>query len=257
MRTIRLELQYDGTDFSGWQSQRHGERTIQDTLSRAVADLTGESNVSVIASGRTDAGVHALAQVASFQTESPHPPDVILRALNARLPNDVVITDVCDAPLGFHPRKSALAKRYVYVMAPMRFTPALLKRYVWQVYSDLDVEAMAQGAALLQGTHDFRGFMAAGSSVTETVRTVLDVSLTERTEMGFTALSIPGRYIVLEIEGTGFLRHMVRIIAGTLVDIGRGTMSVSDMSNAINKADRSLAGQTAPPKGLYLKSVTY
>lgn len=257
MRTIKLTLQYDGTDYSGWQSQSQGETTIQSTLCEAIKNLTGQSP-DVIAAGRTDSGVHALAQVAAFKTGSTLAPDVIKRALNAMLPRDIRITDAADAADGFHPRHDAKIKRYFYLIANADHVPPFINKYVWHIAgSTLNVNSMADAAGMLIGSHDFRAFMAAGSSVKTTIRTIEHCSVKEHGSIGFLGFELSGRFIKISVSGDGFLRHMVRAIAGSLVEIGKGRHDPAWLSDALKSLDRSNAGPTAPAKGLFLEGVDY
>lgn len=259
MRNIKLTIAYDGTDFAGWQSQAQGERTVQDTLAEAIARLTSERTV-LIGSGRTDSGVHALAQVASFETGSQHPPEVMLRALNAMLPRDLRVTVVEDAPADFHPQKSARRKRYSYLICNAGVVSPFALRYAWGLHHDLNIDAMEQAAARLTGERDFRCFMAAGSSVGTTVRELfsLDVGVTDSVSfLGFHIGQPGGRFIRIDAEGGGFLRHMVRNIAGTLVEVGKGAMQPGEMDGLLACRDRGQAGPTAPAGGLFLVSVEY
>jgi tRNA pseudouridine38-40 synthase len=260
MRNIKLILQYDGTDFCGWQSQRQGERTVQDTLEDAIEKLTGQ-RASVHGSGRTDSGVHALAQVASFDTLSDHPVDVIKRALNAMLLPDLRVLAVEEADRLFHPRKSSISKRYIYLISNTQVLSPFARRYSWHIPQTLDLHAIDEAAMRLVGKHDFSCFMAAGSDVTNAVRNLRELSVFDSESVSFLGMALRapegGRFVHIEAEGPGFLRHMVRNIAGTLVEVGRGAMEPSAMGELLDSRDRRLAGQTAPPQGLFLVSVEY
>ena len=260
MRNIKLTLSYDGAEFSGWQSQKQGERTVQDTLEAAVERLTG-SRSSVNGSGRTDSGVHALAQVAAFDTLSEHPVDVIKRALNAMLPPDLRVLSVEEAQWTFHPRKSAAAKRYAYMISNTQVLSPFARRYSWHVPFELDLAAMDEAAMNLIGEHDFSCFMAAGSGVENAVRNLRELVVSVSESVSFLGLGLRapegGRFVLIEAEGSGFLRHMVRNIAGTLVEVGKGAMAPSYMRELLDSRDRGLAAPTAPPQGLFLASVEY
>jgi len=245
-RTFCLTLEYDGTGFAGWQRQAQGERTVQACLETALADLAGAS-VRVSGSGRTDAGVHALAQVASVVLTTRLEPGELQRALNARLPADLGVRDVVVAPEDFDARYSASGKHYRYAIwnGPAR-SPLRARRFAF-VPGALDLGAMREGAAPLVGEHDFACFQAAGSGITQTVRELREVRVAGE----------PLGEIQLDVEGSGFLRHMVRNLAGTLIEVGQGRRLPGDMTDLLATRDRSRAGPTAPAHGLTLVSVAY
>ncbi len=244
MKRILLKLEYRGTQYSGWQVQNNAI-TVQKTLENALFRLTGEK-IRVTASGRTDEGVHALCQVVHFDTESTIPPENFCRALKSVLPPDVVCFGSQEVSPDFHARFSAKRKTYVYRMYRAEFESALLFDRAVRVDCDLDVSAMQAACVFLIGEHDFASFLASGSAVKDTVRTVFDATLTEN-----------GEEILFEITGNGFLYNMVRIIVGTLLSVGEGKLKPEQMKEIIQACDRSKAGRTAPPQGLYLKSVEY
>ena len=246
MRTLKLTLAYDGTPFVGWQRQAHGI-SIQGLVEDALARFDG-APVTVHGAGRTDAGVHALGQVASAQIKASHPPDVIARALNASLPPEVRVTSVEDAADEFHARFSARAKTYRYVIRNGPMASPFERAYVWHIQDALNRDAMREAAAVLVGTHDFGAFRSVGGEVRTTIRTI--------TESGFTRQVDPG-LLTYEITGDGFLRHMVRALVGTLVAIGRGQRPASSMAELLAGANRAEAGPTAPPQGLFLVRVVY
>jgi len=256
MRTVRLKLQYEGTDFQGWQSQAQGERTVQDVLEAAIKKITNE-DARVTSAGRTDTGVHALEQVATFPTSSTLSADTLSRALNAVLPFDVRVLEVRDAPEDFHPRYSAASKRYVYLIANMEVLSPFVSRYAWHVRRPLDAGAMREAALHLTGEHDFRAFMAAGSSVKTTVRKLTSFEIAEATTINFLGFTLRGRFLRIEAEGNGFLRHMVRNISGTLVEVGKGRMDAGYIKEILLSGNRDLAGPTAPARGLFLERITY
>lgn len=255
MRNIRLTLQYDGTDYHGWQSQVGGG-TVQNALQEALKRLTG-LETPVTAAGRTDAGVHALAQVVSFKTPSDLDAPTIKRALNALLPFDIRVVEASHAPDSFNPRFAARGKVYAYLIANTDLASPFSRKYVWRVVQALDLGAMRAAAAELVGRHDFRAFMGAGSSVGDTVREVRRLEVQELHGIGFMGLTLPGDYVRLEVQGDGFLRHMVRNIVGTLVDVGRGKMQPGRMGEILASGDRTCAGPTAPARGLFLCKVLY
>lgn len=251
MRVLRLLVAYDGTRFCGWQWQDNGptiQAAIEDALLPFSARREGDEVVppTVFGAGRTDAGVHALGQVASVQVETPHPVDVLRRAINVKLDRDIRVLEVADAPEEFNARFDAIGKTYRYRMATGQVVSPFAHRYVWHQPQPLDVDAMQQAAAGLLGRHDFSVFMSAGSDVLDTVRTVDRAELVQR-----------GDELVFEIHGDGFLRHMVRAIVGTLVDVGTGRRAPASMAELIASRDRGEAGDTAPAQGLTLVSVDY
>lgn len=243
MRNLKLIIQYDGTKYCGWQKQPNFSG-IQGTIEYAIYEITKEK-VNITGSGRTDAGVHALGQVANFKTNSSIPPNKVPSALNAKLPKDISIIDCQEVSEDFHSRYSATGKIYRYLIYNKPYRSPLYKDIAYHVRYDLDIQKMCLEAKFLFGTHDFKGFMSSGSSVKDTIRTIHNITIEEKDDL-----------IVLEVEGNGFLYNMVRIIVGTLVDIGRGRIDKS-MEEIIASQDRGEAGHTAPAHGLFLKKVHY
>lgn len=248
MRCIRLTLAYDGTNFRGWQSQTKG-RTVQGVIENAIERITG-ARPRVLASGRTDAGVHALGQVVAFRTESTLTTETMVKALNAVLPEDVVVLAADEVPPTFHPIRDARCKRYRYVIDDGPVRPVLFRHFVWHYPRRLDVERMQQAAAKLVGKHDFAAFEASGAKRKTTVRSVSELTV------GRACPSVPS-FILFEIEADGFLYNMVRNIVGSLVEIGRGARPPEWIEDVLLSRDRRHAGPTAPPRGLFLVSVTY
>jgi tRNA pseudouridine38-40 synthase len=248
MRSFKLTLAYDGTDFAGWQRQPQ-ERTVQAELEGALERITQE-RPKCIASGRTDAGVHALGQVVSFTSATLLPPDVLAKALNAELPEDMLVFDVAAAAAGFDALRDAVRKRYRYVIQDGRLRDLFDRKYVWHLYQRLDVDAMRQAAAPLVGTHDFASFETSGSPRLTTTRTVLDLVVERRSG------ELTDR-IVIEVEADGFLYNMVRNIAGTLVEVGKGKQPAGWSAEVLALRDRTKAGMTAPAQGLFLVGVEY
>ena len=244
MRTFKATLAYDGTNFAGWQMQA-GPRTVQGVVEDALRPID-DRRVVVHAAGRTDAGVHATGQVVSFSLTSPVAPGALLRALNARLPDDVRVMDVAEVAGDFNARFHARSKTYRYAVWSGAVVPPQVRHFVWHVPRPLDVEAMNAAARLLEGEHDFAAFQAAGGDVLSTRRHIFASRLERRDAQ-----------IVYQVTGTGFLRHMVRNIVGTLVEIGRGRRTPDDMRRILESRDRSRAAATAPPHGLTLWSVEY
>jgi tRNA pseudouridine38-40 synthase len=244
MRTFKLTLAYDGTNFAGWQLQA-GPRTVQGVLEEALQPIE-DRRVVVHAAGRTDAGVHAAGQVVSFSLNSTIACDALQRALNVRLPDDVRVMRVEAVADDFNARFDARRKTYHYAVFNGPVVPPPLRHFVWHVAQPLDVDAMSEAATVLIGEHDFAAFQAAGSDVISSRREVLASRLARRDAQ-----------LIYEVTGTGFLRHMVRNVVGTLVDIGRGRRPVDDMRRVLESRDRSKASATAPPQGLTLWSVEY
>ncbi|MDO4630166.1 MAG: tRNA pseudouridine(38-40) synthase TruA [Planctomycetia bacterium] len=271
MRNIRLTVAYDGTDFHGWQYQKGNTiRTVQGVLVTAMEKLTGGTleagTFQILGSSRTDTGVHALGQVASVWTESAIPIDSFARALNANLPGDAFVVKAEEVPLEFHPIQDTERKRYRYLIQDGPAPELFLRRYAWRMgkltATRLDAEKMAEGARYLLGTHDFSALENIGSPRTSSVRTILDVSVRrgtaehrDREERESLFLPLVGRaedFIEIEVEADGFLYNMVRNIAGTLMEVGRGTHSPEWLGELVESRNRALAGPTAPPQGLYL-----
>ncbi|GAB4387331.1 MAG: tRNA pseudouridine(38-40) synthase TruA [Thermodesulfovibrionales bacterium] len=256
MRNIKLALEYDGTAYSGWQSQKRGEATVQAALEEAVEKLTGR-RPRVIGSGRTDAGVHALGQVACFRTASALGADVIKRGLNALLPPDIRVREAEEAEPGFHPQLSARGKRYFYVISNSERLSPFMERFAWRVPQRLAVPAMRTAAAFVVGRRDFSAFRASGSSARTSEREITRVAVSSARGLCFAGARLEGRFIRVTVEGDGFLRHMVRNIVGTLVDVGRGKIKPGDVPGIIASGDRKAAGPTAPARGLFLEKVFY
>jgi tRNA pseudouridine38-40 synthase len=247
MPTFKITLTYDGTDFVGWQRQASGV-SIQGLLERALRELD-DRDVAVTGAGRTDAGVHAMAQVAGFSLARTIAPETLARALNARLPDEVRVLTAEEVSPSFHARFDARAKTYRYRIWNAEVMPPFERRYAWHITGDLDDDAMKGAARLLEGSHDFATFQAAGSGVQGTERTVA-TSLVGRSDADPALLTY-------EISGSGFLRYMVRNIVGTLVEIGRGRRPVEWMGEVLRSKVRASAGPTAPPQGLFLVRVDY
>lgn len=258
-RTVLLTLAYDGTGLVGWQRQPAGA-SVQALLEDALAPIEGE-RVVVTGAGRTDAGVHALAQRASFALRRPMPLDVLQRALNARLPTQVRVTAAEWRPAGFSARFDARGKTYRYAIDNGRVADPFAARWAWHVPQPLEVTAMREALGALVGTHDFAAFQSTGSDVETSVRTLRATTCRQEAAPlpawgGVPALP-GGTRVVVELEGDGFLRHMVRAIVGTLVEVGRGQRSAADLARVLAARDRGEAGPTAPAHGLCLVDVRY
>ena len=270
-RNIRLTLAYDGTRYAGWQVQPD-RVSLQSTIEEAITALTGEK-VSLLSAGRTDAGVHALGQVANFVTNSSIPAEKWRPALQTKLPPDIVIRHSDEVPLDFHATYAAKQKRYRYVVLESRIDDPFLRPFVWRLNGPLDMAAMQSAVNTLVGTHDFRSFESHWPNTGTSVRTIHEARFARvvgwnvwSTAAVCTGGSRPslagadsnaGTFLIFEIVGDGFLYNMVRAIVGTLVHVGRGTWSVADFKQAFRALDRAQAGETAPAQGLYLVSVQY
>ncbi len=245
MHNIKLTISYDGTDFNGWQTQP-GFRTVQETLEKAIAELTGDERIRLNASGRTDAGVHAVGQVANFHTASAYPSEVILRAVNARLPADVILREGIEVPEAFDANRDAVRKLYRYIIHDGPVPDLFLRRYSCHSQHPLDAAAMRGAAECLKGRHDFRCFESEWPNRASSVRTITHL-----------ALSRLGDWLWLDVEADGFLYNMVRAIAGTLMNVGRGYWPEAQVAEILETGERKLAGPTAPAAGLFLMRVTY
>lgn len=244
MRTILLILEYDGTDFAGWQLQPNG-RSVQEVVERALGELLGES-VRVHSAGRTDAGVHARFMPAHFTTARDLPLQAFRDGLNRLLPGDVAVREAHEVEKNFHARFKARGKWYRYSIDRSAVRSPLSGRTSWQVRGTLDLVAMREAAELLVGEHDFRSFRVSGCAAKETVRRIHSISLIEE-----------GGLLHIDVRGTGFLRNMVRLIVGTLVEVGKGKRPVSDIARLLVYEPGVRAGVNAPPQGLCLMAVDY
>jgi tRNA pseudouridine38-40 synthase len=249
MRNIKLVLAYDGTEFSGWQVQPDAA-TVQGTLASAIGRITGEK-VLPQGSGRTDAGVHALAQVATFQTESVVPAANFLIALNDVLPASIRVLEAAEVPAEFHPRKSARAKTYRYRIYREAICPPFLANYVWHYPYPLDEEAMQEAAPLIEGEHDFTSFAAVDAERGK------DGNVSNVRKVFSSLWRKEADEFIYEVRGSGFLHHMVRNLVGTFLLVGKGALKPQDVITILEAKSRSAAGATAPASGLYLVNVEY
>jgi tRNA pseudouridine38-40 synthase len=248
MRWLKLTVSYDGGAYAGWQTQPD-RPTVQGVLEAALLRITGES-IRVTAAGRTDAGVHALGQVAGLATQTQLTNSDLERALNAVLPNDVAVLTVEDAPERFHATYHAVAKQYRYQIHNGRTRLVFERQYAWHVPQPLDAAAMHAAGQALVGRHDFSSFETAGSERPDSVRTIHELTVSRGTREW-------SERITVNVSGDGFLYNMVRTIVGTLVEVGAGTRSMEWPAAVLAAHDRRAAGQTAPPQGLFLVSVSY
>lgn len=244
MKRIKLTVAYDGTDYCGWQIQKNGI-TVEEVLNRALSRLTGEE-ITVVGASRTDAGVHARGNVAVFDTDTRIPAERIAYAVNALLPEDVVVVRSEEVPAGWHPRKCVSVKTYEYRILNKEFPDPVRRRDTYFVSFSLDIERMRRAAEYLKGEHDFKSFCSAQTAVETTVRTIYDLDIKKE-----------GEIITIRVRGNGFLYNMVRIIAGTLAGVGRGYFEPEDMERVLEAKDRTKAGVTAPPQGLILVGIEY
>ena len=262
-RNLRMTLAYDGTHYVGWQTQANG-LAIQEVIEKAIWRLTKEK-VNLLSTGRTDSGVHALGQVASFRTQTKIPPEGLRKGIQNYLPDDILIRDMAETDPKFHATYSAKYKRYRYVINNGRTNSPFFRQYSWHFYADLDSQAMQEAAQVIVGTQDFRSFESHWPNKATSVRTVMSLTVQRQRfcPLWFNAEDMPpstdnvGDYIWIEIVADGFLYNMVRTIVGTLVAVGRGRWDGRDVRRIIDAQDRSVAGDCAPPQGLYLVDVCY
>jgi tRNA pseudouridine38-40 synthase len=245
MRNFKITIEYDGSAYHGWQRQATG-RTIQGEIESALATMTG-NRISVTGSGRTDAGVHALNQTANFKCITSLSPGVFLKGLNSLLPKDIVITSCESVPDKFHARYDVKSKTYHYRILNRALPAAIYRQYAWHIRKKLDLDAMQDALRYISGRHDFKAFEGSGSPRTDSIRCIMTADL----------LITDDEYLVLKLEGDGFLRFMVRNIVGTLVDVGLGKMTPDDFKQILASKNRNLAGITAPAHGLFLANVKY
>ena len=244
MKNIQLTLQYDGTKYNGWQRQGNTKNTIQEKVESVLAKMCGHP-IEIHASGRTDAGVHALAQIANFKCECRLSIEEMASYLNRYLPEDILVTDVSEVPMRFHSRLNAKSKTYLYRIAIGK-PSVFIRKFVYKAEEKPDVEIMRLAAKELLGMHDFYGFSSIGKTKKSTVRTIHSIDIEEKDGI-----------LSIKINGNGFLYNMVRIIVGTLYEIGIGKRSIDCIQDVFATKDRQMAGKTMPPEGLCLKEVFY
>lgn len=254
MRHLKGIVQYKGNRYNGWQIQPE-TATIQGILQDVIGTITN-SQVTVLSASRTDAGVHALGQVISFRTSTHLSLDSFKRAINALLPEDIRIVELNETSDNFHPRYDAKMKSYIYIVHLGQPSP-FVNDCVWKVQYEIDLNRIKKESKILIGRHDFAGFMGSDSGVKNTVRQVFFVNVGLYDELPFLSFTVKGDFIVFEIVADGFLRHMVRNIVGTLIDVGRDRLPEGIVKEILQNKDRTQAGITAPAKGLFLKKVYY
>ena len=244
MRNIKLTIEYDGKDFNGWQKQPN-KLNIQGEIERAIEEITGEK-VELYGSGRTDAGVHSLGQVANFKTNSKLPIEKVAIAINSKLKKSIRIKKAEEVSENFHSRYNCHKKKYRYIINNSSQGSAIYRGLEYHVSQKLNVEEMKKAIKFFEGEHDFKAFKSSGTSSKSSVRTIYNAELKQN-----------GERIIIELTGNGFLYNMVRIISGTLLEVGLGNIKAEDIPNIIENKDRKMAGKTLPPHGLYLVEVMY
>jgi len=245
MRNIKLVIEYDGKDFNGWQKQPN-KLNIQGEIERAISEITKEDNIELNASGRTDAGVHALGQVANFKTNSNIPVEKIPIAINTKVKKSIVIKSAEEVDERFHSRYNCKKKTYRYIINNSEYGSSIYRNFEYHVPIKLDIMKMKKAIKYFEGEHDFKGFKASGTSSKSSVRKIFKTNIIQNEDR-----------IYIELTGSGFLYNMVRIISGTLVDVGLGKINSADIPKIILSGDRQQAGKTLPPQGLYLVNVEY
>lgn len=245
MRKIKLIIEYDGTNYHGWQIQKNAN-SVQETIEKAISKLLGEK-VGIVGCSRTDVGVHAYGQVAHFTTDSRIPAEKFSYAINNLLPDDIVIKKSEEVSEDFHSRYSAKGKKYRYLIYNAAHASAIMRNRTYHVRPELDFEKMQRAAKHFLGQHDFAAFQATGGQVRSTVREIYSLELFRKED----------NLISIEVSGNGFLYNMVRIIAGTLIYVGIGKIEADEIPAIINSLDRTRAGKTAPAEGLYLMEIYY
>lgn len=245
MRNLKLVIEYDGTRYKGWQKQKDNVSTVQDKIEKVLSKMTGEA-VQVIGCGRTDTGVHAMNYVANFHTNATFTNEDILNYFYEFLPEDIVVKSVMDANERFHARYNAKSKTYVYTINNSKHRSVFNRKYEYHTDEELNLNAMEAAADVLIGTHDFQSFTSLKSSNKSTERTINYIDINK-----------DGDIIKIEVNGDGFLMNMVRIIAGTLLEVGKGNLKASDVAKILERKQRSEAGPMAQAKGLALKEVQY
>ncbi|SHH43337.1 tRNA pseudouridine(38-40) synthase TruA [Tepidibacter thalassicus] len=245
MRNIKLTIQYDGSRYSGWQRLGHTDMTIQSKIENVLSKMTSEK-IEIIGSGRTDVGVHALGQVANFKTNSKMTTSEMIEYLYKYLPQDIVVTNIEEVEERFHSRYNASSKKYIYKIYNDIYLNPFLRKYTTHISEKLDIDAMKKASLFIIGEHDFTSFRSSKSKKKSNIRTIYSIDIIEK-----------GNLIEIIVHGNGFLYNMVRIIVGTLLEVGLGNMEPENVNYILLSKDRKLAGPIAPAKGLYLLEVEY
>ena len=245
MRNIRLIIRYDGTRYNGWQKQGNTEKTIQGKLEQLLSKMTGET-IELAGSGRTDAGVHALAQVANFHTNCNMSEKKMMEYIQEYLPKDIAVTDIKEVAERFHSRLQAVKKQYEYRIYMGKENPVFERNYCWHLPEQLDIEMMREASQFLEGEHDFKSFCGNKKMKKSTVRKIESIEIKKE-----------GDWLLLRYVGNGFLMNMVRILTGTLIEVGEGIRKPEEMKTILEGKSRELAGRMAPPQGLFLVKVWY
>lgn len=253
MRNIKLEISYDGTKYYGWQKQKD-KKTVQETIEKAIYEITGKE-IKLIGSGRTDRGVSAISQVANFLDESKFDIQKYEKAINSRLKREyITINNVEEVDIDFNARFNAKQKTYIYIINNQKQRGTITREHEYYYPYTLDVVAMNEAIQEIVGEHNFKCFEAAGSKRDSTIRTIYDAKVYEEK---INNIMDNSERIIISVTGNGFLYNMMRIIAGTMLEVGRGNIKVEDIKTIIEKEDRKNAGKTLPPEGLILKEVKY
>lgn len=245
MRNIRLTIRYDGTKYNGWQRQRNTEKTIQGKLEQLLSKMTGE-DIEIFGSGRTDAGVHALGQVANFHTSCSMTIQEMESYIQQYLPKDIAVTEVKEASPRFHSRLQATKKQYEYRIYRGLENPVFERKYCWHIQESLNIDNMRKASQFLEGEHDFKSFCGNKKMKKSTIRKIESIEIIE-----------DGNWLILRYMGNGFLMNMVRILTGTLIEVGQGVKRPEEMPEILQGKSRELAGMMAPAQGLFLVKVWY
>lgn len=245
MRNIKIKVEYDGARYLGWQRLKDSDKTIQGKIESVLSLMAGE-DIEIIGSGRTDGGVHAYGQIANFKINSDHTLEEIQEYLNHYLPNDILIKDISQVDDRFHSRYKVTSKTYLYKICIGKYQSPFIRKYSWHISENVDIDAMKDASKLLLGTHDFIGFSSLKRYKKSTLRTLEKIDFSFQDDL-----------MLIEIKGDGFLHNMVRIIIGTLVEIGLGKLPKDLILEVLENKVRADAGITAPPHGLFLKEVLY
>lgn len=254
MPQIKMKIQYDGTQYSGWQRQKKGlaiQTVIEDALSKIF-----KTPIKIRGAGRTDAGVHALGQIAAFKTQVKIPLNSLKKALNSLLPQDIRVLEIEEVEDSFHPQYSVKRKSYVYYLCLDEECSCFIQRYVWHYPRKLNLSLMQEALPLFKGTKDFTAF-SGSTDVKNKIRTVYDFTMHSLTELCFMDIKLNGNFIKFRIEADGFLRYMVRNIVGCIVEVGRGKLGIESIYDAFNSGKRPSTMQTAPSRGLFLEEIIY